>query len=318
MKKLLLALLALLAAVPPADAQDAEGSADHPMISRYRGSRIIGYDEKTYDRYTFALGPATRDSEHSKPLEVEGRTTRILYMAPEGRTAVEVYRNYDRSLQRAGFEEMYRCTAGECGRLFKYIQPHGSELYEYAFKGFVRDWEYAALKLSRPEGDVYVGLHVAIHESPHNWLEERVVTRLDVIEVEAMEGEMVTVDAAAMREDITSTGKAVLYGIHFETDAATLTSDSDATLEEIATLLGDDPGLKLHVVGHTDDVGTLEYNLDLSSRRAAAVRAALTERFGIAAERLVANGVGPLAPVASNESEQGRALNRRVELVPIR
>ena len=91
---------------------------------------------------------------------------------------------------------------------------------------------------------------------------------------------------------------------------------SKPALEEIAKLLQADAGLALHVVGHTDNVGSYEANLQLSKRRAEAVVAALTAEYGVSASRLTANGVANLAPVAVNSTEEGRAKNRRVELVP--
>jgi hypothetical protein len=80
-------------------------------------------------------------------------------------------------------------------------------------------------------------------------------------------------------------------------------------------LLRADPRLELYVVGHTDNAGTFSYNMKLSRDRAASVAKTLAGEYGIAAPRLQASGVGPLAPVASNRAEEGRAKNRRVELV---
>jgi len=91
--------------------------------------------------------------------------------------------------------------------------------------------------------------------------------------------------------------------------------ESQPTLAEIAKLMKSDTSLRLHVVGHTDNQGKPDYNLDLSRRRAASVVAQLTGAYGIAANRLDAFGCGVYAPVASNEAEAGRAKNRRVELV---
>jgi OmpA-OmpF porin, OOP family len=110
-------------------------------------------------------------------------------------------------------------------------------------------------------------------------------------------------------------GKIALYGIYFDTNQATLKPESDATLAEIAKLLQADPALKLHVVGHTDNVGGLAANMDLSKRRAASVTASLVQTHGVNASRLSPNGVSYLAPVASNATDAGRAKNRRVELV---
>jgi len=138
--------------------------------------------------------------------------------------------------------------------------------------------------------------------------------RLDIIEKQTMTQQVVA-DAAAMLADIDRVGYTVLNGLFFDTDKAVIKTESKAALTEIATLLNDNPGLKALVVGHTDMAGSLEHNMDLAERRAAAVVQALVAEHGISADRLSPYGVGPLAPVASNDSDAGRALNRRVELV---
>ncbi len=126
---------------------------------------------------------------------------------------------------------------------------------------------------------------------------------------------MVLVDAARMDSEIGSSGHVSLYGIHFDTDSAVIKPESEPTLAEIAKLLKAEPAMKLWIVGHTDNVGGYDHNMKLSARRAKAVQAVLTGRFGIASSRLHDAGVGFLAPVAPNTSEEGRAKNRRVELV---
>ena len=126
---------------------------------------------------------------------------------------------------------------------------------------------------------------------------------------------MVDIDAETMAREISETGSVSLYGIHFDTDRTEIKAESESTLAEIATLMSTVPDLTLYVVGHTDNVGAMDYNRNLARRRAEAVVAALVDRHGVAPERLTAEGVGPLAPVASNEGDAGRALNRRVELV---
>jgi OmpA-OmpF porin, OOP family len=138
---------------------------------------------------------------------------------------------------------------------------------------------------------------------------------LTVVEVKPMETGLVTVNAESLAADITRTGHASVYGISFDTGKAEVKPESDATLKEIAKLLQHNPQLKLYVVGHTDNVGTLSSNMDLSQRRAEAVLNVLTTRNGVAVARLHAVGDGPTAPVASNDSDEGRAKNRRVELV---
>jgi outer membrane protein OmpA-like peptidoglycan-associated protein len=136
---------------------------------------------------------------------------------------------------------------------------------------------------------------------------------LTIVESQAMQQEVVA-DAKAMGNDLANTGKTIVYGIHFDTASATIKPDSEAALVEIVKLLKGSPTLNVYVVGHTDSVGSLDSNLKLSSARAAAVVNALVAR-GIAASRLKSAGVGPYSPVASNDTDAGKAKNRRVEFV---
>jgi len=125
----------------------------------------------------------------------------------------------------------------------------------------------------------------------------------------------VVADAAALHSGLTANGHMVVNGILFDTGKADLKPESKAALEQISKMLQKDPKMKVYVVGHTDNVGVLASNVDLSKRRAAAVVQALTSQYGVAADRLAPYGDGPYAPVASNDTEDGRSLNRRVELV---
>jgi OOP family OmpA-OmpF porin len=134
-----------------------------------------------------------------------------------------------------------------------------------------------------------------------------------IVETQAMRQD-VTADAAAMGKDIAATGKTVIYGIYFDTGAATVKPESEPALTEMTKLLKNSPNLKAYIVGHTDNAGTLELNLKLSTDRAGSVVKALIAH-GIAAGRLKAAGVGPYCPIGPNSSEEGRAQNRRVELV---
>ena len=127
--------------------------------------------------------------------------------------------------------------------------------------------------------------------------------------------QQVVADAEAFKNDLQRTGHAAVYGILFDTNKATLKPESEAAIAEVAKLLTTSPALKLLVVGHTDSVGVFDQNMLLSKDRAAAVVKALTTTHGIAPARLKAVGCGQAAPVASNKTEDGRAKNRRVELV---
>jgi len=138
--------------------------------------------------------------------------------------------------------------------------------------------------------------------------------RLTIVEREQME-QKVTVNPDALFKDITTTGHAAVYGIYFDHDSATITQESKPSLKAIADMLKANKSLKLYVVGHTDMTGGFEYNVGLSLKRAHAVVKALVNDYGIAAERLAGKGAGPLCPIGSNKNDNGKKLNRRVELV---
>jgi OOP family OmpA-OmpF porin len=137
---------------------------------------------------------------------------------------------------------------------------------------------------------------------------------LRIVEKGAMKQHIVA-DAASFANDLRATGHVAVYGIHFDTGKAVVKPESRAALEEVAKLLRSEPGLKLWVVGHTDSVGRVDDNMRLAQARAEAVAAELAGSHGVASSRLQGFGVGPLAPVSGNDSDDGRAKNRRVELV---
>lgn len=136
---------------------------------------------------------------------------------------------------------------------------------------------------------------------------------LTIIQKDAMVQQL-SANADAFADGLRTTGHIAVDGIYFDTAKSVLKPESAAAVAEIVKLLKKDAGLKVFVVGHTDNKGATEGNMTLSQSRAQAVVAALTDA-GIAAARLSAFGAGPYAPVASNDNEEGRAKNRRVELV---
>jgi len=126
---------------------------------------------------------------------------------------------------------------------------------------------------------------------------------------------MTFVTASEMSKSLAASGRIALYGLYFDTDKDLVRADSQQTLQEIAQLLKSQPQLRVHIVGHTDSQGTAEHNLDLSRRRAANVVRELTSKYAIGGNRLDSFGAAWYSPIASNDSEEGRAKNRRVELV---
>ena len=327
---------------------DIAGAKDLAWLKRYEGSFIVSYDQKAYDEFVLPLGPLVRSedpnaidannnrvSEFKDKLLLEGARTRIVYLLPAGRSPLEVVRNYEQEIVAAGGVKKFECKAAECGGDASRANSGGGGEQSVAMKLWGndrvvdQDFSNGACAQERPINDQrlasfeipgkgYAVVHAFVVQDDLycKAFNARVVAIVDVLETKAREQKMVTVSATEMQQSIATTGRVALYGIYFDTNSATIKPESQPTLDEIAKLLQADANLRLHVVGHTDNVGGLPANMDLSKRRAEAVRDALVAKGGVDAARLSANGVAYLAPVAANTDDAGRAKNRRVELVP--
>jgi outer membrane protein OmpA-like peptidoglycan-associated protein len=119
---------------------------------------------------------------------------------------------------------------------------------------------------------------------------------------------------ASLERQLADERASTVYGIYFDYNSAVIRTESEVVLREIADVLGQHPDWKLAIEGHTDSIGGAEFNRALSERRAQAVRAALVERYAITGERLTSSGAGASRPVDRNDTPEGRARNRRVEL----
>ena len=315
MKKRVAALGLLLIVVGSSSAAaDVPGSADHPAVTRFRGSTIIAQTRRDFDAYVVPLGPAdASEKKFKKQEDLEGKVTKTLYQAPAGSSPLAVYRSYETALRSAGFEILFSCTTRQCGQEGSLQNTLGyGRKYLAALEGRSLDDTASYLLTARQaKGPTYVVV-VASH---HYGIPANVFYTVDVVEVKPLQTGLAAVNAQGLADDLTRAGHAPVYGILFDTDQALIRPESKPVLDEIAKLLRIQPTMRLHVVGHTDNAGTFAHNMALSKQRADAVVTTLTGEYQIAPARLVANGVGPLAPVASNASEDGRARNRRVELV---
>jgi len=300
---------------------DVPHSKDSPLVSRFAGSTIIGYQEANYDEVALPLGPY-RNSEFVKTLPTKGKVTRIVYASPSGKTAAEVFANFRDSLQGNSFKLLYSCSAGTAGTAcggYNFAHSYAEEIlsHDSANRNAMIDLLYSAsddvrylvAELERDARKVEVGLMVSQNDgTPAGVL-------LQVVESGQMPADQVTVNSAAMSKGLQTDGKIALYGLQFATDSASLRPDSDATLKQMSDLLHQQPKLKVYIVGHTDNSGSLEHNLGLSQQRAQSVVKALTTRFGVAADRLMAKGLASFSPVANNHNDADKAKNRRVEMV---
>jgi outer membrane protein OmpA-like peptidoglycan-associated protein len=170
--------------------------------------------------------------------------------------------------------------------------------------------------LSKPDAESYLFVFAAFQDNyADSEAGKRVAVFVEEVVARSMQERMVLLDAAELARGIGAEGRVALYGIHFDFDQASLRPESRPQLEQMARMLNEQPELPVFIVGHTDNQGSLEYNMDLSQRRAAEVVRALISNYGILGERLTPMGVAGLAPVASNASEEGRTRNRRVEMV---
>jgi outer membrane protein OmpA-like peptidoglycan-associated protein len=300
------AALATLMSVSLADAADDDvpGSRDYPGIGRFAGSTITGYDAKDFDA-TRLQTAAFQDGKATGEERPEGRVTRIAYRTGPGPSIVEVARNFETQITGAGYETVFVCDTDGCGGIPFSEALDILPIPEMWVDGF--NYHYF---VGRKTGENGAVTWATVLVSQNN---DAITAELVVTEVGAMANKMI--DAAAMAKGLGDKGHIALYGIYFDTDKAVVKPESKPTLEEIARLLTGAPDLEVVIVGHTDSQGTPDYNMDLSHRRAAAVAAVLAKSYGIPAARLTTAGVGFLAPVGSNQTEDGRALNRRVELV---
>jgi OmpA-OmpF porin, OOP family len=305
-------------------AQDLPNSKDPAGMKRYEGSELIGYRAPKFDEYLLPLGPPTSETpptyEKSKP--VDGQIGYYTYVAPAGRSPAELFRNYKQEFQRLGIEVQYEKGAGQHGWFGPTFDKIAGETDIAQILAYDEDDERLLVGKSKDAKPSYYVVFVTAYKDgiiPER-LQGRIVkgqalAQLVVVSADVMEKKMEFVNADDMKQAIHDSGKVAVYGLYFDTDKDAVKSESQPTLAEIAKLLKSEPALRLHVVGHTDNQGKPDYNLDLSRRRAASVVAELTAKYGIPATQLDAFGCGLYAPIASNEEEQGRAKNRRVELV---
>lgn len=329
--------------------KDIANARDNPLLRRYDGSFIVDYAQRAFEDFELPTAelkqvPGKKDARNNDVFApvaaeaLEGRLTRIVYVAPANRSPLEVIRNYEEEVVAKGGTVLFSCRDEACGgesressaggggrqSMMVRIYPYADVKAPYRSSGYcaVTDWisglRYAAMRLPTPGGNAHAAIATYSLRGGTGCeaLKERTIVVVTLIEPKAREQRMVTVAAPEMNAALGRDGRIVLYNILFDFDKADIKPESKPQLEEIARLLQASPNLRLHVVGHTDNVGQLAYNMDLSRRRSQSVVQALVQANGIAAARLTGHGVGPLAPVAPNTDDAGRARNRRTELVP--
>jgi len=258
--------------------QDLKGGKDHPILSRMPNFHITEYKDIEFGSYKFIV----EQNKKSVPVNVEGHKYYIRYDLNQGATKpgnLKIVRNIEDALKKIGGKILVD-VSGQWG----------------VFRS-------STIMVRKEDKETWV--NVKATDTSYE---------LTIVEKEVMKQEVVA-NAEAMGNDINTTGHASIYGIYFDTGRSEIKPESDAAISEVAKLLNDNGSLKLYIVGHTDNVGSFDSNMKLSKDRAEAVVKALSSKYGVAAARLKPYGVASLSPVASNDTEDGKAKNRRVELV---
>ena len=331
------------ATIPTAD---RKGSKDHSLLQRYEGSLIVGYEQQSYGELTLPLSklepvPDKRDDHNNRYFEpklkksLEGPYTRLVYLLPANRSPLEVLRNYQQEIQGKGGRILFECKAEACGgdsnrsssggggemSLSMYLLPEESVKEEAFSNGScavtsdITDQYYASAEIPSVAAHVSV-LTFSLRDSLYcKAFNDRTIAIIDIVEGKLREQKMVTVKAEDMAQQISSAGSVALYGIYFDFNKAEIKPESNPTLEQIAKLLKSSHDLKLLVVGHTDNVGSFASNMDLSQRRATAVANVLVTKYQVDKNRMMPVGVSFANPMSSNKTEEGKAKNRRVQLV---
>ncbi|MBX2808952.1 MAG: OmpA family protein [Cellvibrionaceae bacterium] len=291
---------------------------DHPLLTRYQGAEIIRFDEREYDRYPLAHRVNSDGSVEQTHLE--GHISTRIYSGSKSDSVLRAASNYKAALKKAGFTILVSCYKAECGGNIAIDLFESSNRLSVYRTLSIRDlrpsnsnneFQYISAKQSQNDKTIYVALLIRKELSSNKSL--RIAQ--DVIETKAMETNLVTVNAQYLADDISTKGRVVLEGLFFDSNQATLTARSEPALKQIADYLKTQSTSRFYVVGHTDNKGSYQYNIDLSQQRAAAVKEALVTAYQIDGKRLSAVGVGPVSPRSTNNQANGSSLNRRVELV---
>lgn len=295
---------------------DVEGSGDHPLIERVSGSYIFTFDESEYERIQFPTGPASNNGFESYETK-EGRYLEFTYrFEDEDVSTMRVKSSYRNALEQNGFEILFAGSEGELG----YRNGVGLLLqgdYDRSHRlccnaGRNSDIRYLAAKSA--DGSVMMSM-VTFRAQ----LGMGTVALVDVVTTDVMETGMDhrPLSSEEMGSGIEQHGKVAIQNILFDVNSSEILPESAEALEAISDLMNERENLQLLVVGHTDNTGDFDYNLGLSMERATSVVEYLNREFGIPESRLQAAGAGMMAPITTNRTEEGRALNRRVELVEI-
>jgi len=307
MKKLsfLWMLILLSALVLPAQAQD-------DVISLFEGSEKIYDDNIGYETHYYLTGPTSHKA-------VDGKMRRQFCELPQGISTYEVIKNYEKAIQSKGGTIIHlsrnanNYTDEDSGKRVWFMDDlFTNGRIEHGFKPSYLDitqaQDYVAGKISTAENDIYISVAAVV-------VDNKTYYTLVTVLAEPMDMDNVTLNV--LNEGIADKGKVAIYDIYFDIGKSEVKIESNSALAIIADYLKENSDKKYIVVGHTDNTGNFNANVTLSNNRAKAVIEKLVTEHGIEQARLIPYGVGSVSPQMSNATDEGKARNRRVELVEL-
>lgn len=287
------------------------------LVSPFAGSELLGTYEARFAPLTLLVEPLD-SKKNPTVLEIEGSLLSNIYERPSNVSPFEIYKSYQSVLQSADFDILLACQDGKCNLKKSVKTTYGypkkeieNRKYIQRMKTSTQTWlvgwanHYISAKKRTEDKTYYVMIIIS---------DKKDLYSVDVLEVEEMEEGNIELNPKLLKDKIARVGKVVLDGIFFETGNDILKESSKPSLKIISSYLNENSNQKFYVVGHTDDTGNLESNLSLSEKRANAVVSALI-KMGVNNTQLSSHGIGPFAPASNNSSDDGKAKNRRVELV---
>ena len=292
--------------------------SDNLTISGYQGSTLIGKYQSNYVQYLVAEGPLTREGFLKKSTP-EGELECFLYRGPAGRTALEVFRNYEQQLKKSGLGILFSCSDSKCLQdtysgffITLYGSTHNKVEKRNTFPAkeitnIYSGQHYVSALWKGTESNKYVTIGIATDN-------DVVYAYIDILTEKNMDTDMVEITANYIRDEIKKQGKVVIYETLFESGKSILMPSAATIINEMLAYIRANPPKTFYVVGHTDDTGNFDSNMTLSLQRAQRLTDELIKK-GASAQQLTPKGVGPLAPVGTNQTEEGKQRNRRVELV---
>ena len=300
---------------------DIENSKDHPMVSRFEGAVIEFYKETKWGAYKIPV--SENKISFCEPLVVEGKVIRTQYSVSIDNNPEYVLQNYKAAFAKAGFTILIAVAneglgVGERSQdwAMQYYSPGDAywrcALNNTRFGGTIGipNWKgnqaFIVAKGQKGNKEIYVTMY-SIDNNAYTLINQ------DVIEIQTAETGMVT--AENISKGINAEGHFAVYGILFETGQSTIKPESSIALKTISDFINANAAKKYYIVGHTDNVGNFPDNRLLSDSRAKTVMNELITNYAVKPEQLKAYGTSSLSPVTSNATEEGRAKNRRVEIV---